>query len=91
MGDGNRPPRLAEDFLREIRPGADAFVRRVVDAVALALDHIYEQAREVARVGRRADLVVDDGERVMRPGEAQHGLDEVLAVHAEDPGECTMK
>ena len=57
----------------------------MVDAVLLRHNHVGEQAREVARICRRADLVADDGKLLVRFGKAQHRLDEILAVFAEDP------
>ena len=57
----------------------------MVDAVLSRLDHVGEQAREIACVRRRADLVADNGKLLVRFGKAQHRLDEILAIFAEDP------
>ena len=42
--------------------------------------------RDVARGGRAAALVVDDGEAVALAGKPQDGLHEIMAVRAIDPG-----
>ena len=47
-----------------------------------------ERGREVAGVGRAADLVVDDGDLVALGGEPQHRGDEVLAVRRRTPRRC---
>ena len=57
----------------------------MVDAVLLRCDHIGEQRCKVMCVGRRADLIANDGETLVLLREIQHGLDKVLAVDAEHP------
>ena len=58
----------------------------MISAVLLGLDHIREQHREIQGIGRRTDLVVDHAEFRVVLADTQHGLDKVVAVHAEDPG-----
>ena len=57
----------------------------MINTVFFRLDHVGEELGEVGRVRRRANLVIDDGQLVVRLGELQHRLDEVLAIDAEDP------
>ena len=79
---------LAEDFFGEIIP-ADiaAFVGGMVVAVFLCFDHIYQEHGQVQGVGRGADLVADYPELIVGLSKIQHGLDEILAVFAEYPGD----
>ena len=84
-GDAHRLPCRAENLGGKLRPRAEALVGCVIDAVLLRCDHIGEQRCKVMRVGRRADLIADDGETLVLLREIQHGLDEVLAVDAEHP------
>jgi len=80
---------LAVDLAGEVVPAdVAAFVGGVVVAVAVGLDHIDEEAGQVKGVGGGADLVVDDADLVVGPADAEHGLDEVFAVFAEDPGDA---
>ena len=60
----------------------------MISAVLLCLDHIREQNRQIQRIGRRADLVVYYAELRVGRADAEHGLDKVVAVHAEDPGDA---
>ena len=84
-GDAHRLPCRAENLGGKLRPRAESLVGRMVDAVLLRCDHLGEQRRKVMCVGRRADLIADDGETLVLLREIQHCLDKVLAVDAEHP------
>ena len=58
----------------------------VVDAVVLAVEQPHEARGEVPGVRRAADLVAHDHDLLAVLGEAEHRLDEVAAVDAEQPG-----
>src|SRR5438105_7195923 len=57
--DARREPGLLEDRLREVGPRAVATSRDVVDAIRQA-DDLLGGLREMADVGRRSALIVDD-------------------------------
>ena len=63
----------------------------MISAVLFGLDHIREQHREIQGIGRRTDLIVDHTKFRVGLADAQHGLDKVIAVHAEDPGNADNK
>jgi hypothetical protein len=56
----------------------------VVDPVLDPLDQSDDPVGEVPGVGRRADLVADDGDLAAVLGQLQHRLDEVAAADAEE-------
>ena len=51
----------------------------------LRLDHVHQQPRQIQRIGRCSDLVVNHADCVMGFTRADHRLDEVLAVQSEYP------
>ena len=81
-----RVPRLPIDFLREIVPAdVTALVGRVIVSVLVGFVHVNQQACQVQRVRRRADLVVNDADGIVRFANVQHRLDEVFPIQAEHP------
>ena len=75
---------LLEDRLGEVGPGRVAVGGDVVDAVRQEQD-LTRRGGEVADVGRRPPLVVDDSDLVPLLAEPQHRADEVVAGRAEEP------
>ena len=77
------------DLHREVVPRAHALVREVVDALVAdmlpARDHAEDGQRQVARIGGRSHLVEYHVERLALGREAQHGLQEVVAVLGVEP------
>ena len=59
----------------------------MVIPVLVGLDHVHQQPRQVQGIGGRADLVAHHPQLVVGLAQLQHGLDEVLAVQAEHPGD----
>ena len=60
----------------------------MVVAVLLGLEHVHEQSCEVQCIGRCPDLIIDHAYSIVGLSDVQHGLDEVLSVEAEDPGDA---
>ena len=75
---------LLEDRLGEVGPGRVAVGGDVVDAVRQEQD-LTRRGGEVADVGRRPPLVVDDRDLVPLLAEPQHRTHEVVAGRAEEP------
>ena len=63
----------------------------MVSAVFVRLDHIHEKSCEVVSVGRGTDLIVNDRSSSALFSDPEHGLDEVLSVYAEYPGDTDGK
>ena len=78
-------PGLGERRDGELEPRAVAAAGDVQRAGQAALGHVDQRRRQVARVGRAADLVVDHGDLVALGAEPAHGVDEVAAVRSEQP------
>ena len=81
----------AEDLARELIPGAESLVGRMVSAVFVGLDHIHKESCEIVSVGRGSDLIINDRCGSSLLSDPQHGLDKVLAVYAEYPGDADGK
>jgi hypothetical protein len=75
---------LVEDRLGELGPCAVAFGREVTGALG-PIEHVPDSRGQVADVGRRATLVVDDSDLVPLGAESQHGPYEVVPGRAEEP------
>ena len=58
----------------------------MVPAVFLGLDHIHQESGQIIGIGGRADLIVHHCGRAPFLSDAEHGLNEVLPVDAEHPG-----
>ena len=58
----------------------------MVDAVVVAVEQPHEAGGEMTGVGGAADLVTDHDHLVLGVREPEHRVDEVTAVHAEEPG-----
>ena len=63
----------------------------MVSAVFVGLDHIHKESCEIVGVGRGPDLVINDRCGSTLLSDPQHGLNEVLAVYAEYPGNADGK
>ena len=63
----------------------------MISAVFISLDHIYKKSCEIVGVGRGSDLVINDRCGSTFLSDPQHGLNEVLAVYAEYPGNTDDK
>ncbi len=85
MPDAAAEPRLGEDHLSERGPAALALGGPVVDADG-ALDDLVQGRRQIDGVGRRAALVVDDGDLLARGAEREHRAQEVVPDRPEEPG-----
>ena len=59
----------------------------MVIPVLVGLDHVHQQPGQVQGIGGRADLVAHHPQLVVGLAQLEHGLDEVLAVQAEHPGD----
>ena len=57
----------------------------MVAAVVLFLCHVDKQAGQVVGVGRASYLIIYNSKMIVCLSKVQHGLDEVLSVHAEYP------
>ena len=57
----------------------------MVAAVVLFLCHVDKQAGQVVGVGRASYLIIYNSQMIVCLSKIQHGLDEVLSVHAEYP------
>src|SRR5439155_9802945 len=77
---------LPEDLDRELVPRGTAAAGHVVDAVVVAVEQPHEAGGEMTGVGGAADLVTDHDHLVLGVREPEHRVDEVTAVHAEEPG-----
>ena len=60
----------------------------MVVAVFLGLQHVHEQSRKIQCIGRCTDLIIYHAYGIVGLSDVQHGLDEVLSVEAEDPGDA---
>ena len=63
----------------------------MVSAVFVGLDHIHKESCEIVGVGRGPDLVINDRCGSTLLSDPKHGLNEVLAVYAEYPGNADGK
>jgi hypothetical protein len=77
---------LFEDGSGKVEPRRLAGIGDVVDAGGAAVEQVERRGGEVEGISRAARLVVHDAERLSRPGDVQHGLHEVGAVRAVEPG-----
>ena len=59
----------------------------MIDSVLIGERHVNDQPCKIVRIGRRSDLVIHDPKSRVILCEIQHGLNKVLSVHAEDPGD----
>ena len=58
----------------------------MIISVLLGFDHIYEKPRQVKGVCGRPDLIIDHTHLWMCFSHVDHGLNEVLSVKTEYPG-----
>ena len=77
---------LTENLTCEFIPGAKSLIGRMVSAIFVCLHHIHQQSCQVIGIGRRTDLIIHNRQFIMCFTEVQHGLDKVLSVHTEYPG-----
>src|SRR5262245_22587682 len=82
--DAALDPGLLEDRLGELRPRAIAFGGDVVQPMGLQ-DDVACGPRQMARVRRRAALIVHDRYLVPLAAQPQHRQDEVVAPRREEP------
>ena len=63
----------------------------MIDTVFIRQDHIHQKPCQIISIGRRSELVIHHCEMIMGLAQIQHGLDEVLAVDSEYPGDSYDK
>ena len=63
----------------------------MVSTIAVAFDHIDKQSRKIIRIGWRSDLVIHHFHRAIFTPEAEHGLDEIIAIDSKYPGNADNK
>ena len=75
------------DGYRKVVPRADSLVAEVIDARHKALfDSCIDSLRQIARIGRRADLVEYDSQRLALTPQTKHRLDKIVSILGIEPG-----
>lgn len=77
--------RLLKDLNCKVIPAAKSLIRRMVTTIFVTLNHINQQTRQIVCVSRGTDLIIHNTDCPALFANAQHRLDEVLAVHAKYP------
>ena len=76
---------LAHGFRRQLAPGGLARVRHMVQSGGPELDKLERGLRQILRVRRRTDLIVDDLHGPFGLGPPEEAFQEAVPIRAEQP------
>ena len=74
---------LSEDLASKLKPGAIASVRDVINSRLPLRQDLFERLGQIHGIGRRANLVVHNAQRISLLGPLQDGANEILAPGAK--------
>ena len=78
---------LAENLFCKIVPAdVAALVGGMIVTVFICLQHVHQKSCQIKCIRRRTDLVIHHSQCVVGLTHVQHGLDEILSVLTEHPG-----
>ena len=77
---------LTEDLAGKVIPAAKSLIGRMVPTIFVTSESYQPgRLRQIVGVSRGTDLIIHNADCPALFANAQHGLDEVLAVHAKYP------